>query len=88
MSWVIYKINICLVILEAVASNVETPASSAFLWHHPMVEGRERKGKLSNYTPSGLFITGINQSIHGGGAQNLTPFDTAVFECYAFNTDV
>lgn len=52
--------NISLMILGAVASNIEIPASSAFLWHCPMVEGRERKGKLSNYTPSGLFITGID----------------------------
>lgn len=56
----IYKINIFLVALEAVVSNIEVVAPSAFLWHHPMVEGRERKGKLSQYTPSGLFITGIN----------------------------
>jgi hypothetical protein len=45
--------NIFLMALEA-ASIFE------FLWHHSIIKGRERKGKLSNYRHSGLFITGIN----------------------------
>lgn len=39
---------------------LEAASIFEFLWHHSIIKGRERKGKLSNYRHSGLFITGIN----------------------------
>ena len=62
-SWVIYEVNLFLVVLEAEESNLEVSASVEFLQHHPMGEGRKEKGQLSNYTPPRLFITGVNLSV-------------------------
>lgn len=47
-------------VLEAEDPNMEVSASAEFLLHHPTGEGREEKDRLSNYTPSSLFIISIN----------------------------
>lgn len=61
--WVIYEVNLFLVVLEAKESNMEVSASVEFLLHYPMGEGRKEKGEPSKYTRPSLFITGVNLSV-------------------------